>query len=57
MEKKEFYTPEEKLFIEGVMKLNAFEKMNLALKLDLLLLEIEDSLDMIDGRKKEDWLC
>lgn len=43
---KEFYTKEERNLVEGAKVL---EQLNKALRLDLLLLELESSLGLMDG--------
>lgn len=43
---KEIYTPMERNLIKGAQ---ALQDLNAALKLDLLLLELESSLGMMDG--------
>lgn len=46
MEKKEIYTKEERIMLDGI---SALEKLNKALQLDLLLLELEKSVGLMDG--------
>ena len=64
---KEFYTPMEKVLIQGVQKLtptaqlvaDALEtkkKEATALELDLLLLEMEAKFNMMDGYSLEEWV-
>jgi hypothetical protein len=49
----ENYTPMERILIEGAKIHQAMED---ALKLDLMLLELEAKADMMDGYKMEEWV-
>lgn len=61
-----FYTPMERVLIEGVQKLTTKEVCDAALetkakeadalRLDLMLLELEAKADMMDGYKMEEWV-
>lgn len=63
---KEIYTPMERILIEGAKALTTkevceaaletMEKVEAALKLDLMLLELEAKHDMMDGMKLEVYL-
>lgn len=63
---KEIYTPMESILIEGAKKLTTKEvveaaietkeQLNDALKLDLMLLEMEAKADMMDGMTMKEWL-
>lgn len=63
---KNIYTPMEQVLIEGAKLLeeNKAEKkwletstdLGKALELDLLLLDLEEKADMMDGLKLEEWL-
>lgn len=63
---KPIYTEMERILIEGAKKLTTKEvaqaaietskKMEDALKLDLMLLEMEAKADMMDGMKMEEWI-
>lgn len=53
MSKKEFYTPMEKVLIEGIKVL---EDTTAALELDLMLLEMEAKANMMDGVALEEWV-
>ena len=61
--KKEIYTPMEKLLIETLArrqeredKLKLKKQTTAALELDLMLLEMEKQFDLMDGIKGEEWL-
>ena len=56
---KEIYTPMEKVLIKSAYLAQALEtkkKEEAALKLDLLLLEMEEKQGLIDGLPEEAWL-
>ena len=60
---REIYTPAEKLLIGTLIKhqelqdaLKTKEQLNEALALDLLLLEMEEKQNMLDGLRMEQWL-
>lgn len=48
-----FYTPQEEYLIEAM---KAHEAMRQALELDLMLLEMEQKADMMDGYSLQEWL-
>lgn len=50
---KEIYTPQERYLIEAMI---THEKMQQALKLDLMLLELEAKADMYEGKELKEWL-
>ena len=57
--KKEIYTPMERILIQGALLAETLEtKKKLAdlEALDLMLLEMEEKQDMLDGLKGEQWL-
>ena len=51
--KKEIYTPMEKILIEALI---TKEQMRQALELDKMLLEMEAQADMMDGLTMQEWI-
>lgn len=56
---KQIYTPMERVLIQGAMLAQALEekkKVAALLELDLMLLEMEEKQDMLDGIKLQEWI-
>ena len=60
---KDIYSPMERILIEGALKAEEIQKAKeikeqerQALELDLLLLEMEEKLDLMDGIELQEWL-
>ena len=52
----EIYSPMEKILIESAKWLQTKQDMQKALELDLMLLQMEEEQNMMDGRELKEWI-